>query len=407
MKKILIGLLLLIPFGTLFSQTLLEAEIRPRLIYDNGYKSIQNPLEPGFAYFSQRTRLSASYTNDKAAVYISFQDVRLWGDDDMYNANGVYGNSASTGIHQAWLLLTPNENLSLKLGRQCFSYDDQRILSARAWNDYQVTYDAALVTYKIQNHQLEAAFSLNANNTSGVYYSPIKLKTLDFIHYQWKSDNTTLSALALISGKMASETATSLDYMSTLGAGVNTSVDGYGLRANLYIQNGLFNNPKEPSFCLSVEVDKLMNNENFKTSLGADLISGANDHQSTFDLLYGKRHGYYGYMDYFSNTPTLGLVDLFGTVTYFVNENLSLKADYHYFAQQQSTSQDKTHPTLGNEIDITCKWKYTKDITLQAGYSVFIPPTYTLNNSAEETVKMQHFLYVMITAKPSLFLSKE
>lgn len=407
MKKILIGLLLLIPFGTLFSQTLLEAEIRPRVIYDNGYKSIQNPLEPGFAYFSQRTRLSAKYTNEKASVYISFQDVRLWGDDDMFNARGVYGNSTSTGIHQAWLLLTPYKNLSLKLGRQCFSYDDQRILSARGWNDYQVTYDAALITYKNQKHQLEAAFSLNANNTSGVYYSSIKLKTLDFIHYQWKSDNTTLSALALISGKMVSETATSLDYMSTLGAGVNTSVDGYSLRANVYLQNGIFNNLEKPSFCLSVEVGKLMNNEQFKASVGTDLLAGANEYQSTFDLLYGKRHGHYGYMDYFSTTPAQGLVDVFGKATYFANDNLALSVDYHYFAQQQSISNDKPHPTLGNEIDVTCTWKYTSDITLQAGYSAFIPPTYTLSNTTEETVKLQHFLYLMITAKPSLFRSKD
>lgn len=206
---------------------------------------------------------------------------------------------------------------------------------------------------------------------------------------------------------MASETAKTLDYMSTLGTGVNTTVTGYDLRANLYIQNGLFNNLKEPSFCLSVEVSKLLNNEKLKTSLGTDLLSGANENQSTFDLLYGKRHGHYGYMDYFSDTPAAGLIDLFGTVTYNASASLSLKADYHYFAEQQGLSQDKPHQTLGNELDLTCKWNYTSDITLQAGYSFFIPPTYTFNNTAEETVKMQHFLYLMITAKPNLFHSKE
>ena len=406
MKKILIYLLLLFSFQNLCSQTLLDAEIRPRVIYDNGYKSIQDPAEPGFAYISQRTRLSASYTNSKAAVYIAFQDIRLWGDDDLFNARGMYGNTASTAIHQAWLLLTPHKNLSLKVGRQFFSYDDQRILSARNWNDYQVTYDAALITYKNKHHQFEAAFSLNANNTSGVYYSPIKLKTLNFAHYQWKSDNTTLSALALISGKMTSETAKTLDYMSTLGAGATTSINDWNLRGNAYLQNGLFTNHQKRSYCLSVEVEKCWNNEKFKTSLGTDLLSGASENQSTFDLLYGKRHGHYGYMDYFSNTPVEGLIDLFGTVTYNASANLSLKADYHYFAQQ-SISADNSHPTLGNELDLTCKWNYTSDITLQAGYSFFIPPTFTLNNATEGSVEIQHFLYLMITAKPNLFRSKE
>ena len=121
---------------------------------DNGYGTPQLKGESTPLYITQRTRLNAGFQKDKVESYISLQDVRLWGEDNNYKSSGVYGNTESLSLHQGWVKLNLNKMLSLKIGRQLFSYDDQRIISARNWNDYQVTYDALLAEIKASKHRL-------------------------------------------------------------------------------------------------------------------------------------------------------------------------------------------------------------------------------------------------------------
>lgn len=129
----------------------LSAEFRSRIILDHGYQSPQMKNHSTTFYSTQRTRFNTLFINTKIQTYLSIQDIRIWGDDDNFSSNGSYGNTQSLCLHQGWVKLTLMKSLSLKVGRQIFSYDDQRILSARNWNNYQSHTMPSLLNIKRTN----------------------------------------------------------------------------------------------------------------------------------------------------------------------------------------------------------------------------------------------------------------
>ena len=162
MKRILLLLTLVLPAITAFPQLYVGAELRPRLLVENGYGLPKPREDPALAYITQRTRLNLDFRQGLFETYISVQDVRFWGGDNNYQAGGSYGQSGSLSLHQGWFLVKPLPWLSLKAGRQLFNYDDQRILSSRPWNDYQVTYDALFVKAEYEGHRMDLGLSWNA-----------------------------------------------------------------------------------------------------------------------------------------------------------------------------------------------------------------------------------------------------
>jgi len=168
-----------------YSQLSIAAEIRTRAERDDGYKMIlledMNPAH----FIGQRTRLKINYAHEKFRIGVSIQDVRVWGDEDLYNSTGVYGDYSSIDLYEGfgqWLI---SKTVSLKVGRQELKYDDQRLLSTRNWNNHGLSYDAAV--FKIESSevgfQFDAGFSYasNSENLYEEYYNNMKMKSLAFI----------------------------------------------------------------------------------------------------------------------------------------------------------------------------------------------------------------------------------
>jgi hypothetical protein len=151
------------------------------------------------------------------------------------------------------------------------------------------------------------------------------------------------------------------------------------------------------------------------TVLSGDKNKGADTLQTNlFDLFYGTRHRYYGLMDYFNNlgsaTKNGGLVDLFLNLGYQLNKKLTVQADYHFFSLQQLPdpalvkNQEITQKALGNELDLTFKWKIIKIIDLTGGYSFMIPTNSMeiIQNSVGKT-RYSSWAWIMLTVKPEFF----
>lgn len=388
------------------------AELRPRMIIDNGYKTPKTQDDDIIVYASQRTRLNASFAYDKIETYISLQDVRLWGNDDNYKSSGIYGNTESICLHQAWAKLEITKELSLKIGRQRFSYDDQRIISARNWNNYQVTYDALLAEHKIGKSRLHLGISYNADNKKNRLFPDEKFKTFDFIHYQHNLENFTFSGITVLTGNTLSDTTTKVFYRNTYGANANYKNGKNDIRLSAYYQHNINNNGGNVSaFCFSIFAKRQLL-ESLSLGVGMDYLSG-NDETSLsttnhrFDILYGRRHGWYGYMDYFSTTPQQGLQDYMLKTTYKPHKNITLFADYHYFMLASdkldiSNTTETLARKLGHEFDLKMKWKMHPVATLECGYSIY-KVTETLKqvkNVSGKNLKHPQFGYVMLTIKP-------
>ena len=163
--------------------------------------------------------------------------------------------------------------------------------------------------------------------------------------------------------------------------------------------------------------------------VGCDYHSGQDggrddDYQKTdhlFDLFYGGRHQYYGYMDLFDNvsksTANGGLVDLYAGFKYKVAKNSNIALDYHYFSLQNNVmdpyQEDKIlNKSLGSEFDLTVDVAIIPEIVITGGFSTMLT-TGSMDQlqrksqgfSQNESLGFPYWGYVMITAKPTLFKS--
>jgi hypothetical protein len=91
-----------------------------------------------------------------------------------------------------------------------------------------------------------------------------------------------------------------------------------------------------------------------------------------FNPIYGSHHKFYGAMDFFYvstyvNGFTPGLQNTYFGASYKPFKGLSLQASYHYLAM--ATQLIDIEKTLGHELEIQGSCKFTKDISLSAGFS--------------------------------------
>ncbi|MBI9068922.1 MAG: alginate export family protein [Salinivirgaceae bacterium] len=396
----------------------LGLEYRPRFIFDDGYKLPKADNENGLSYVTQRTRVNAHYKNEKLETYLSVQDIRFWGDDDLYKTSGVSGNTNSLSLHQAWFLLNLHKNLQIKTGRQLFQYDDQRLLGARSWNDYQVCYDAVLFKFNDTVNQIDLGLTWNTESSKNSLFPDEKFKVFDFIRYQRNFKQFNISSIILLTGKTLNDTVETIGLKGTYGINVLYNFNDFEIRSTGYFQNNVNNKAgKAKAFCLSVFANQKVIEKKAAIGIGCDFLSGQDeanlnaDYQNTnhlFDLHYGKRHGWYGYMDYFSTLPNQGLADSYLKLEYTISKLMLFQLDYHYFrlaANKYDTNNptNKLDKTLGQEFDITYQWKIAKETTLQAGYSFFLT-TNTLEQIKgidDNPYKFPQFAYLMVTVKPS------
>ena len=424
-RKILLCFILFISGNPILvaqsSSLIIGGELRPRFILDNGYKTPKPSNEDPQMYTTQRTRLNVHFLNKNIESYISLQDIRVWGNDNNFKSSGVYGNTESTSLHQGWIKLILNKSISAKIGRQIFSYDDQRILSVRNWNDYQVTYNAILIELKDSTNQFNVGLSYNAETNTSTFYPETKFKLYDFIRYERQFNKLNLSIIGVLTGNTLTDSTKSIYLRGTYGTNLKYKSKYFNARTALYYQHHLNDiGPKTSAFCFSFFIQKHLFINRLSLGVGFDYLSGNDDininadyaaTQHQFDILYGRRHGWYGHMDYYSTTPMQGLQDYMVKLKYNPEETLSLSLDYHYFKLAEH-KLDEHHPELclnkqlGQELDFKLTWQFHKEAQLRCGYSFYLmTETFKqIKNVEQYDLRFPQFTYFMLTVKPSILI---
>ena len=128
-----------------------------------------------------------------------------------------------------------------------------------------------------------------------------------------------------------------------------------------------------------------------------------------FSSLYGSNHKFYGAMDFFYVSTyvsgfTPGLQNLYAGATFKPVEKLSVDAAYHYFS---TAVQVKDHlRALGHEVELTASWRFSKDVSLSAGYS-FMQGTETMSALKRTADNNRlHWGWVMLLVTPRFFETK-
>ena len=104
-----------IPLAT--AQFQLDAQLRTRGEFRDGYQRLAaNDATPA-ALISQRSRLTLSYATEDFKLWFSPQDVRIWGDEELASLGGVTGNKASLDMFEGMVDFRIGSNSWLAVGR--------------------------------------------------------------------------------------------------------------------------------------------------------------------------------------------------------------------------------------------------------------------------------------------------
>jgi hypothetical protein len=426
MKKTLLlcGLFVLI-LSQSFGQFQLKGEFRPRFEYRDGYGQLLSKDQDPVLTISNRTRLSAYYQTGILTFGLGIQDVRVWGDDDLYSRTGVVGSKASIDLNEGWIGIKIYKNGSVKIGRQYWVYEDERIFSQRSWNQSEVKYDGVLYQHIQDQFQVDVGMSWNnaAEKAYNDNYPHDKMKSINFIYVKKKiNDWLNASVTAIASGFTATDTTKDINWQGTYGAYLTVKKGGLTALASGYYQSGRnrFSGDKTSAYMFAVNGDYLIKKK-FSVGAGIDYLSGQDQKNAdadytekahSFDVLYGMTHRFLGHMDLFTDlhksTKDAGIVDIFVRAKFiFAKEKANVGADFHLFSLQNNLAYISGEETfyydkgLGQELDLYTSWDINKIFNLRAGFSTyFSSDTMDKLQGVYGNARTPGWIWIMLTAKP-------
>ena len=410
---------LLLPLWS-YGQFTMDAQIRPRAEFRDGYR--QMPAEdsnPG-GQVNQRTRLSLSYAGDsRVSARIAIQDLRLWG--EVFTMNG----EPSFGVYEAWVALHPSERLSITAGRQELRYDTQRLMAINDWALTGRTHDALVARFQSEGGSrlhVGAAFNQSQNRLFETHYLLNNYKTLNYLWYNTVlGERSRLSLHFIADGYEHPNDPEDFNLRYTMASYL--VYDGGGVEWRLYpaYQFGKTSRGQDISAWYLMGEAFAPLSESWRATLGFELFSGLDQMPTgepftvtftAFSDLYGMGHARNGFMDYFTafpqHTENAGLFNPYLRNAIRLGERSTLDADLHLFFMQ-SDYPDPGDPGraidkyLGTEIDLVYSYQFNEFTQLQFGYSVLFGSESMEILKGGSKDEFAHWAFAMIRMTPRFF----
>lgn len=379
-----------------------------------------------------RARINVDYERPGLQAHAVIQNKAVW---------GTSGNTALK-LYEGWIRMTARCGLFAQLGRVALSYDDERIIGPNDFAMAALSHDVLRLGYEGHGHQLHAilAYNQNAENVyNNTYYDADAgaqyYKTMQTVWYHYDVPNFPLGASLLFMnvGMQAGEQGNELkppstEYQQMWGGYVNFHPEHLTIEGSYYRQSGRqVNNLREyipiRAWMASVQAS-YKPSDRYGVRAGYEFLSGddympvtysgqygmvLHDVLKGFAPLFGSRSKFYGILDYFYasayiNGFTPGMQDAsfgaFGKPT----DRLNCSANYHYLAV--ATDLEGLNRTLGHSIELEASYKFTKDISLTAGYT-FMIGTETMDRLKQaSSSKYARWGWFSLVVSPSLFTTK-
>lgn len=404
-------------FQELQAQLNIDAQYRNRIEIRNGYRELTSSNSIPAFIISQRLRVSFHFQSEYLELRFTPQDVRIWGDEQLVSSTGVYGDYASLDLFEGYIELKAANFALISIGRQQLVYDNQRLLAARNWNQLGISYDALLAKITLKNWNLHLAGSWNTlkdalqENT----YPANRIKSLNLFWLNRKfNEKLKVSLVHVASGITKNDTTNALYFRQTSGLYSEYQMKKLHIEGNIYFQYGKNRTGKKVGAWL-LDMDASHQWADLKTGAGISYLSGnskigtAQITDRLFDVLYGARHRYFGYMDYFSNfgkhTGQGGIVDYYLYVANNFSESLSIQNTGHYFRLAQTNSSTPTNKNLGYENDLVLKFKFRRWGTLESGYAFILPMSTLRTIQCVTGSDFSQYVYLQLTVNPTYILN--
>ncbi|MFT7611248.1 MAG: hypothetical protein ACI9J3_000190 [Parvicellaceae bacterium] len=411
LKRILLPTLLLLLFlPSLQAQVKIDVEVRPRFEFRNGFKTLFPDNTDPAAFVSQRTRFNAGYKVEDLDLYVSFQNVRVWGDVPQLNSSDRNG----IAIHQAWAKFKISDNLSLKAGRQEIIYDDSRFFGNVGWAQQARSHDVAMFKYGKNKFKTDVGFAFNQDGESltGTVLTTNTYKAFQYLwmHKDWNSFSGSL--LFLNNGLQYIDTAdvnnNETRYSQNLGTHLKYKKNKLSVTGNAYYQLGQDRADNDLSaYLFGIDVQYKVADRT-KIGLGGEMQSGndngtiINKNNEAFNPLYGTNHKFNGLMDYFyvgNHINNVGLIDLYVSAKFIIKEKSTLDMAVHNF----SSAADFSEKQFGNEVDLVYSLNVQKYVTIKAGYSQLFAAEGLEILKGNSDQNSNNWAWLMLVVKPTLF----
>lgn len=386
----------------------LSGDVLIRSEYRHGYRRLPLPEEEPAAFVGQRSRLILDFKADRVTSKLSFQDVRIWGQDEQRV------HRPALDLHEAWVQLAITDSLLLRAGRQEIRYGNQRFFGVNDWIFPGQKHDALFLRYIGRRSELHvvAAFNQSAIRLFETDYRVNNYKTLNTIYYRTRiGQNLTMSLMGVADGfqnpnnpELHHVRATWVpileyrtgDLLFTLNPAFQHGRNRTGTEVNAWYLMGSVTARLSPQTT---------------SMLGVEIFSGNDALQPSavergFDFLYGAGHGLLGYMDYFTQMPLdargAGLISPHLRTEFRFNPRTRLDLDLHiFFLQNNFVHQNATiNKYLGTELD--AKFYYTfNDITqLAFGYSIMFGSESMEVIKGGSNEELAHWAFIMLRFRP-------
>jgi len=373
------------------------------------------------SWWLQRARIGMKVApTDWFTFYVQGQSSYEFG-SNRPNIPGALGAEGDDPIdlRQAYVKIG-KKDFNVTIGRQLLSYGDERLVGSFDWNNFGRIFDAVKVHYNTDKWSLEGFTSsvvvtnkdkfnqsdlFDGNNTSrnqifsGLYFSTTLLPF----------QVTDLYAFELHEENKVGDT----DFV-TLGTRIKgdpKKLKGFDYETEMAVQFGDVKGKDLTAFAGHWGTGYNWLDCAMKPRLGLEYNYATGDSNSkdgkvgTFQNLFPTNHLFYGYMDAFSwqnmHNPAISF-------SLQPTKKLSLKLDYHLFWLADTNDawyrangitavrpiNAKADSFAGSELDLTLKYKATKNLTFQTGYSHFFAGSYLKDTGANSGAD---FAYAMAT----------
>lgn len=406
-KLCILGLCLLMSLPQLMAQFSLTGEIRPRSEYRHGFSSLIGPNEDAAFFISQRSRLNFGFNNTDVKVFVSLQDVRVWGDVPQLNRS-----DANSSIHEAWAEIPLHEQLALKVGRQEVIYDNTRIFGNVDWAQQGRSHDLALLKWNAaENLNIHGglAFNQESERRVGTFYGMNNYKTMQYAWVNYQPGQTGISFLFMNLGNQHQPDETVFN--QTMGAYVTHNLGDSRLEGAYYLQTGKdAANRDLKAWYLGAEASTPLS-EQLTARAGFEWLSGTNmfgtETNRSFTPYFGTNHRFNGHMDYFyvgNHINNVGLRDFYLSTHYSNGPWMGMAALHGFWADASVYDPvnllEQMDAYLGTELDLMLGYALNPGVALRFGYShMFASETMERIKGGSKN-EPQYWLWTMIVIKP-------
>ena len=367
-------------------------DMRVRTEWRHGYRSIPTPDTSGAYEINQRTRFNVDYKSKGLDVFLSLQDAKVWGQQDP--REGQTGTSTTSTptttfpiyFFEAYAEPHFNNKLSLRIGRQRVSYDNQRLFSENNWRLPGASVDAARFIYNNKiNFTTELLFSYqqSGENVFTTKYQPLvpNFKSLLVNYLNWKlTDKFTLTTINSMDGFQSSnpEKYTTTYERFTSGGRLEFSSYNWYLTFAGYKQYGKDSAGKKiDAYYLQPEIK--YTGKRLTVRLGMEYFSGADSstHPSenkSFSPLYGTAHSFMGNLDIFDVPADFNNAGMINPYLHFLwqKNKITVRMENHLFYSQSQFvyKGERIDKYLGYENDWRFNYKPGKGVVdIELGFA--------------------------------------